>query len=217
MNFSLRGWLGYHKWRLGQLGRQVAYRLPLPGSKRFIRSLWDDQAEQIHQQWGELEHDYTILSKLLRDQKPRSILDVGCGSGRLFKLYIKHNIPSIIGVDISERALAIARTRFPQIMTKHGRLEDLNFAANQFDLAICNRVLQHIPPYAIQQVVTTLCTIARTIYVNELTPTDNLPENFYMVTHPYPVLFAVHGYTVQEEGQLGEQKYQIYTHSGHPT
>ncbi|MFN8487853.1 MAG: class I SAM-dependent methyltransferase [Caldilineaceae bacterium] len=216
MSFSFRRWLGYTKWRCGQVGQLLAYRLPLPGSKRFIHTLWDNQAEMIHTQWGELEHDYAILGGLLKRYQPQSLIDMGCGSGRLFKLYVQYQIPTVVGVDISTRALAIARQRFPQIPTLHGRLEDLNFAPTRFDLAICNRVLQHIPAHAIQRVVTKLCTVARSVYINELTVSDNLSENFYMVRHKYLALFDAHAFSVLEEGQLGDQTYQVYTHQGRP-
>lgn len=217
MRSSFRRWLSYHRWRLGQASRQLAYRLPLPGSRRFIHMLWEDQAEMIHEQWGALEHDYAVLGSLLTRYQPQSILDVGCGSGRLFKLYGEHRIPTVLGIDISERALALAQQRFPQIPTKHGRLEDLEFAANKFDLAICNRVLQHIPAHAIQPVVAKLCGLARAIYVNELTASDQVAENFYMVRHDYRLLFRVHAFAIQEEGRLTDQTYQVYTQQDHPS
>lgn len=214
MNFSLRRWLGYARWRAGQLGQLLAYRRPLPGSKRFIRTLWEQQAALIHAQWGEEEHDYAILSALLVREQPQSLIDIGCGSGRLFKLYLHHQIPTVIGVDISAQALAIARQRFPQIPTRRERLEDLTFAANQFDWAVCNRVLQHVPPHAIQPVVAKLCGMARSIYINELTTSDDLAENFYMVRHNYPALLGAHGFVVVAEGRLGEQTYQLYRQQG---
>lgn len=210
MSFPLRHWLGYAKWRAGQLSQSLAYRWPLPGSQRFIRTLWEQQAALIHEQWGAEEHDYAILRTLLAQEQPQSLIDIGCGSGRLFKLYLQQQIPVSIGVDISAQALAIARQRFPQIPTHRERIEDLTFAANAFDLAICNRVLQHIPPHAIRPVVAKLCGMARSIYINELTTSDDLAENFYMVRHNYPALFGDHRFSVVAEGRLGEQTYQFY-------
>lgn len=210
MSFPLRRWLGYAKWRCGQVAQLAAYRLPLPGSKRFIHMLWEQQAALIHAQWGKVEHDYAILHALLAREQPQSLIDIGCGSGRLFNLYLQQRIPLVIGVDISAQALALARERFPQIPTHQERLEDLTFAANQFDMAICNRVLQHVPPHAIQPVVAKLCSIAWSIYINELTTSGQLAENFYMVRHNYPALFGARRFSVVEEGRLGEQTYQLY-------
>lgn len=210
MNLSLHRWLGYARWRSGQVGRWLAYRLPLPGSQRYIRRLWEQQATYIHTQWGEAEHDYALLSRLLDRYQPQALIDVGCGSGRLFKLYLQHQIPAIVGVDISAQALAIAGERFPQVTTRCERLEALDFPANAFDLAICNRVLQHIPPHAIRQVTARLCYVARAVYINELSASDDLSENYYMVRHNYSALFGAHAFTIVDEGRLGEQSYQLY-------
>jgi 2-polyprenyl-3-methyl-5-hydroxy-6-metoxy-1,4-benzoquinol methylase len=207
---SLRRWLGYAKWQLSQHYRQLIYGLPLPGSKRFIHGWWEEQALMIHEHWGSDEHDYAVISQLLVTYQPHAVLDVGCGSGRLFKLYQQHGVETILGIDISEQALAIARQRFPQIPTLHGPLEELKLPAERFDLAICNRVLQHIPPYAIRRVITILCTSAQRVYVNELTTSDHLAENFYMRHHDYPALFAEQNYQLLERGQLAEQTYQVY-------
>lgn len=210
MNLSLRRWLGYAKWRAGQVGRWLTYRLPLPGSRWYIRRLWEQQATYIHSQWGEAEHDYALLNRLLDRYQPQALIDVGCGSGRLFKLYLQQQIPTIVGVDISAQALAIAGERFPQVTTRCERLEELTFPANTFDLAICNRVLQHIPPHAIRQVTARLCHVARAVYINELSASDELSENYYMVRHNYPALFGAHAFTIVDEGRLGEQSYQLY-------
>lgn len=207
---TLRRWSGRVKYRAGQALRVAAYRFPTPWSRHIITEVWDAQAEAIHQQWGHETHDFAVLKSILAAYEIRSVLDVGCGSGRLFGLYLEQGVHDIVGLDIAEQALALARQRYPQVQTLHGRIEDLQFPPHRFDLAVCNRVLQHVPPHAIAHAVAQLCAICRRIYVNELAASDQLPEEFFMFRHDYPSLFAVQERTLLQEGRIGPQTYQLY-------
>ncbi|MFN8059057.1 MAG: class I SAM-dependent methyltransferase [Vicinamibacterales bacterium] len=214
MSLGIRRRLGHAKWRCQEAGRRFFYRLPLPGSRRFVEHLWEDQAEMIHSRWGDDRHDYAVIGRLLDRYRPQSVLDVGCGSGRLFGLYADRGIPTVLGVDISQRGLDIARRRFPNVPTIHSRLEELTLPGRSFDVVICNRVLQHVPPRAIRHVVERLCSMGRCVYVNELAASDEQPENYYMVRHEYRPLFEARGFAVLDEGRLGDQTYQVYTPDG---
>jgi len=55
------------------------------------------------------------------------VLDVGCGSGRLFPFFLNHGVKDVIGIDISERALTIAHERFPSVVVIKSDLEKLEF------------------------------------------------------------------------------------------
>ena len=156
-----------------------------------------------------------MLGRILTVYKPLAVLDVGCGSGRLFQLYNKHGITDIIGVDISSKALAVAKKHFPTVKTYNVRLENMDFPKNRFDLAICNRVLQHLPPHAVANVIDNLCSMSKKVYVNELAQNDSLSEEFFMFRHDYPSLFATCGMKILDEGtimgsQTGKQTYQLY-------
>lgn len=73
----MRRKLGYAKWRVGEAGKTVLYRTTTPWGQTFVRRFWDDQADMIHDQWGNADHDHQVLSRLLTAFSPRSILDVG--------------------------------------------------------------------------------------------------------------------------------------------
>jgi SAM-dependent methyltransferase len=161
------------------------------------------QSHNDPQRWGCEEHDYGVLNRILIQYRPRSILDCGCGSGRLFKLYVENKVENIVGVDVSAQALVLANQRFPDVPTMHTRLEDLAFPTGRFDIAICNRVLQYVPQHSIADVVGKLCRISHLVYVNELL--DAAEENFYMVRHDYVALFTQEGFRLLEEGNLGER------------
>ncbi len=215
---SLRRSLGSLRFRAGEAARAFWYRLPLPAGRRYVRQLWDAQAEMIHATWGKDDHDFATIGRLITDYRAQSVLDVGCGSGRLFGLYQARGVTRVLGVDISEKALALAAQRYPTIETRVVPIEELPIEGVRFDLAICNRVLQHVPPAMIKRVVARLVRTAHRVYVNELSATDGQRENFYMVRHDYVALFESEGYGLVDEGLIGVQRYQVFAGtSGSPS
>jgi len=214
MTTTLRHWLGTKKYEMGEAVRALAYRTPTPWGKRVVANFWEEQAIPIHEQWGEEQHDFavieTIFDRFVAEQRTIAVLDVGCGSGRLFGLYQNSGVVDIVGLDISEKALALAAERYPTVPTIQGKVEELIFPANRFSVAICNRVLQHIPPNAIAGAIKTLSTICEMVYVNELTETDQLREEFFMFRHDYPALFAKAGCELVENGIIGQQTYYLF-------
>jgi len=210
MAITMRHWLGTKKYQLGQSLRGLAYRTATPWGQRVVNNFWEEQAVTIHEQWGSDQHDFPVLSRLFQRYQPKTLLDVGCGSGRLFGLYTEHGINDIVGMDISEKALVLAKERYPWVTTFQGKVEDLEFPAKRFDLAVCNRVLQHIPPRAIEDAIQILCTLSHMVYVNELSASDQLTEEFFMFRHHYPTLFATQQFQLIETGEIGQQTFQLF-------
>ena len=81
---------------------------------------------------------------------PARILDAGCGTGeiasRLAELFPES---SVLGVDIIDAHLALARSRYarlaPRLAFEHQSVYQLAAADETFDLAVCRHVLQSIP------------------------------------------------------------------------
>lgn len=193
----------------------LAYGNILPKSwrQRLIARFWEQKAEAVHQEWGHERHDYEVLREILLKYRPRRLLDAGCGSGRLFALYQECAIPYVVGVDVSDTALAIARSAFPQVELHRVDLTELDFPEGTFDLCICNRVLQHVHPADISQVVHRLARASQLVYVNELTESDELDEAFFMRRHDYCALFAEAGMSCLERGAIGRQTYYVFGRS----
>jgi ubiquinone/menaquinone biosynthesis C-methylase UbiE len=78
------------------------------------------------------------------------ILDAGCGTGeaasRLADLFPR---AQVLGVDIVDTSLDLARTRFadlaPRLSFEHRSVFGLELPAQSFDLTVCRHVLQAIP------------------------------------------------------------------------
>ena len=111
---------------------------------------YDETAEsydELHGGGKDLEHiralqrSWPILSRL----SVTSVVDVGCGTGRSM-LWLKQEMPTLqlIGVDPSEKLLAIARKRLPDSKLEVGSGEQLPLQDNSVDLALATGIMHHV-------------------------------------------------------------------------
>ena len=106
----------------------------------------------------------------------QSVLDVGCGDGRmLFELEKKDPDRNYVGIDISDRALHFARG-----FTKHSNFEVFNIIDKPYpslvDACTYIETIEHIEPEKIKQMIANIATSLKpggTMYLT--TPTTNLP------------------------------------------
>lgn len=95
------------------------------------------------------------ISEVVEQCKPSSVLDLGCGEGKLLKELLKNRqISEIIGVDVSSRALEIAERRLrlkdmpdnqrARIKLLNGSLTYRDMRLANRDLAIAAEVIEHI-------------------------------------------------------------------------
>lgn len=202
--------------RLGAWRSQVrawAYRQPAWLGRQVVREFWDQQAASIHARWGDERHDVERIGEVIERLGARRILDVGCGSGRLFPLYQAKGA-RVLGIDLSAEALALAAERYPDVELRRLSVEALDDPVGSFDLAVCNRVLQHVPAHAITAAIRGLCRVSTAAYVNELSDSDAVDEEFYMLRHDYVQLFAAQGWTEMDEGRIGRQTWRLFTSAG---
>lgn len=76
------------------------------------------------------------------------VLDVACGTGRLWEPLLTH-FAFVQGVDISAEMLTVARSRYAHVRNVAFEQADataLPFADNEFDCAFCVRFFGHTPP-----------------------------------------------------------------------
>lgn len=83
----------------------------------YLPSLDKDDVLRLHRHltWGLDYITYmTFVGDLIRECEPQSLLDVGCGDGRLIHM-VKVLVPHVCGVDLSERAIRFARAFNPGV------------------------------------------------------------------------------------------------------
>lgn len=84
-----------------------------------------------------------ILKKMFKDFRGKSVLDVGCGTGRLIRL-LKDRGAVVTGADISGKMIKIAGKKFPDIKIANADIENLPFEDNSFDVVIAAFVIVHL-------------------------------------------------------------------------
>jgi 2-polyprenyl-3-methyl-5-hydroxy-6-metoxy-1,4-benzoquinol methylase len=88
--------------------------------------------------------DLSYYAALIRATKPKNILELGCGSGRLFPTFIQEGVENITGIDISDEMILKAKTKHPSLNVNQGDILDFK-SQEKFDLiVISNSLLKHI-------------------------------------------------------------------------
>ncbi len=78
------------------------------------------------------------------------MLDLGCGAGQLARHLATTGAADVVGVDVSERMLALARAEWahPRVTYRRAAIEDLAFPPERFDLVVSSLVLHYVEDYA---------------------------------------------------------------------
>lgn len=117
----------------------------------------------------EVERIDLILSLIPQDC--RTILDIGCGDGRVTNRLCV-NYPKVVGLDISEKALKHIATE-----TVIGSANGLPFRDQSFDLILCSETLEHIPSGTYQQVLTEIERVSAKYILVTVPNNENLLQS----------------------------------------
>lgn len=157
---------------------------------------WNSRARDLHETYGNNNGTADVLESLLKELKPQRLLEIGCGDGRHFSMFTALNIPDVVGQDINEASIQLARCRgYQTIKLLCAPIQALESSNNtHFDLVISNRVLQHISYDEIDDVIASICRIGKIIYLNEITQAEMIylrqdHPAFYIFLHDYESLF----------------------------
>lgn len=127
--------------------------------------------------------------------KPRSVVDVGCGSGRWLAVFAAHGVREILGVDsealpsdvLAVPSSAVLRRDLTYPLTLH----------RTFDLVVCLEVAEHIPPEAGERLVSSLTDLGPFVLFSAAIPhqggTNHVNEQW---PDYWARAFSNHGYVV---------------------
>jgi ubiquinone/menaquinone biosynthesis C-methylase UbiE len=103
----------------------------------------------------------------------RSVLDVGCGAGRLAEVIRAHGVADVWGLDPCPYALEVASARVPEARFVQGLAEEVPFAADRFDgIGVCF-VLHELPRLVIERALDEFGRLLRpggTLVITEPSP-----------------------------------------------
>ena len=83
------------------------------------------------------------LKRMIYSAKGKKVLDVGCGTGRLFPEFQKMNF-DITGIDVSQKMIDIAKNRCHKAKLLVGDVENLPFKDDSFDVVVASFVVVHL-------------------------------------------------------------------------
>lgn len=104
------------------------------------------QSENYYHLAGEASLDVShpgMKELIILSKGAGSILDLGCGEGSRLNL-LKDKNKKLVGIDISEQGIRMARTQYKDIEFFSGDLEELPFKTQEFDLVFSAFVLEHL-------------------------------------------------------------------------
>lgn len=143
----------------------------------YLPTVNNEGAVRLHRQmsWGLEYLTYmTFVVELIREQRPSSLLDVGCGDGRLLHLLQNDSI-QLRGIDLSSQAIALAQAFNPGLDFDCISVADLS---EQYQMVTLIEVLEHISDKMIADfMVATTQRVVPDGYMLVSVPSVNIPFN----------------------------------------
>ena len=89
------------------------------------------------------------MAKLLPDLNGKSVLDVGCGYGHNCIDFIKRGAASVVGIDISEKMLSVAKTEsaHEKIQYLNMSMTDISQLDDKFDLIYSSLAFHYVEDF----------------------------------------------------------------------
>lgn len=137
-----------------------------------------------------------LLDQTIEIFSPRSVLDLGCGTGRSLEYFHDRGI-EVFGVEGSE--LAISKSAHPELMKQ----VDLNHEVNlgrKFDLVWSYEVVEHIHPEYVHNLLRTFSNHADHVVLSAARPGQGGQGHFNEQPPEYWIeKFAEYGYVCDQE------------------
>lgn len=112
--------------------------------KTSVVESYDRIAEQFAARW--FDHPPMQPLEMFARMLPRNarVLDAGCGPGHHALFFSAHG-HDVVGVDLSEGMLGVARRRVPSVTFARMDIQRLRFARGTFDAVWCAGAAMHVP------------------------------------------------------------------------
>jgi ubiquinone/menaquinone biosynthesis C-methylase UbiE len=113
----------------------------------------------------ELNHkhlDRLLLKSFIEENINRGrIIDLGCGPGQTTKFLSDHDVSDIVGVDISEQMIAVARRLHPHLIFEVGDMLNLPYPEKSFGSAIAFYSIVHFDITEVDKAFKEICRVLK--------------------------------------------------------
>lgn len=156
-----------------------------------LNAYWAERGKEYAINWQrtpEYASQEAALLKVILPLNPTTILDMGCGFGRMGTL-ITAALPGVryTGVDVSEAQLEAAHQRLPHATLHQGDV--LTWQADQrYDVVLAVELLMHIPPSAVGQAIHRLVGMAGTLVTCDWDEPHAERQAWHNWSHDYDAL-----------------------------
>ena len=108
--------------------------------------------------------------EVINDMIPReaSVLDVGCGTGKMATMLRESKQCKVVGLDLSSKMINFAQNinRYSDVLFQQGDATNLSDYKNKgFDYAISCKMIHELSPNTGQQVIKELCKVGQRVIV----------------------------------------------------
>ncbi|MCB0700223.1 MAG: class I SAM-dependent methyltransferase [Chitinophagaceae bacterium] len=114
--------------------------------KTFYDAYWKDMAPLSSYKLQRMAWITECLVSIRKniDNKTPTLLDLGCGDGRLAPLWQSIIGGDTYGLELSPKAVEVANKMFPSVKYTEGDATNTPYDSNTFDVIVCQEVLEHV-------------------------------------------------------------------------
>lgn len=152
------------------------------------KKFWDNWANDfIKDAWQRKIHSqHAWMIKKIKKDRPKKILEVGCGFGRNIKFLIENEIKAekIEGSDISQKMIKFAKkyVNDKRVKFRVAEVSELPYKDKEFELVLVHGVFMHVKPKNIENAIKEVLRVSSG-YV--LIFEQNYNGNEYTFVHDY--------------------------------
>jgi SAM-dependent methyltransferase len=107
-----------------------------------VKAYYEDEYYRVPAVRAYIPWHTGLIAKRLGALQGKRVLDIACGTGQWLRL-LEQKGAAVAGMDISERALEVAKSLLPNADLRQGVAESLPFHDGSFDVVTCLGSLEH--------------------------------------------------------------------------
>jgi ubiquinone/menaquinone biosynthesis C-methylase UbiE len=113
--------------------------------EKIVEAGYDEIAEEYHATRDIFKHEKEIKKFIILLPKKAKVLDVGCGAGVPVAKTLVNNNFDVVGIDLSESMIKLARKNVPKAKFMKKDMTKLDFKENSFDGLTAFYSIIHVP------------------------------------------------------------------------